>query len=171
MGMDSARLSAREKQPGHDRTFEASEANFIRAAQGCLNPELYEVVDHPSELRSCFPGLAGERDLGVVPEAAIISRVTGRRFFVEVKKQGPQGNAEERGFKHHTVQFYKVLHEIYGYRYHPFVTVWCESLATLPRYTRKAAFLMEPDNYLLWIDYDASILCDYLNARCRAWLD
>ena len=170
--MDSARLSAREKQPGHDRTFTTSETSFIDVAKECLDPDEYEVIDHPRELANLFPGeLAGDRDLGVVPEAAIISKRTGRRFFVEVKKQGDAGNADERACKHHTVQFYKCLHDRFGYPYHPFVTVMCESLATNPRYTRKALFLFEPKQYFLWADYDPEALCEYLRERCAEWID
>lgn len=171
-GMNSEKLSARAKQPGHDRTFEASERKFIEAAQRCLDPNEYEIVDHPRELADLFPDAGGvARSLGVVPEAAIISKRTGRRFFVEVKKQGDAGNADERACKHHTVQFYKTLQARYGYPYHPFTTVMCESLATNRRYTLKAGYLFEPDNYFLWVDYDLELLCQYLRQRCAAWLD
>jgi hypothetical protein len=171
-GMDSERLSARTKQPGHDRSFATSETNFIAAARECLDSEQYEILDHPRELANLFPGeLAGDRDLGVIPEAAIISKQTGRRFFVEVKKQGDAGNADERACKHHTVQFYKCLHERFGYDYHPFVTVMCESLALNPRYTRKAVYLFEPEQYCLWTNYSLEVLCQYLTDRCAEWLD
>lgn len=165
-GMDSARLSARKRQPGHDRSFVASESIFIEAARSVLDEARYVVEEQPRELRAIF----GD-GLGVQPEAVIISRATNRRFFIEVKKQGPQGNAEERAYKHHTVQFHRLLQSTYRYDYHPFVTVFCESLAVLPRYTVKIAHLIEPDHYLLWADYDRSLLEDYLNERCAAWLD
>ena len=168
-GMNAEKLAARAKQPGHDRTFRESEKNFIRAAQLILPQDTYKVVDHPPELRSIFADADGT--LGVVPEASIENLATGRKFFVEVKKQGPNGNAEERGFKHHTVQFYKVLNDIYGYDYHPFVTVWCENLATDRRYILKAQYLFEPDNYFLWKDYDHELLRAYLLGRCTAWLE
>jgi len=168
-GMNSEKLSARQRQPGHDQTFRASEQNFIEAAQLVLPAERYRVVDHPGDLRSIFPDATGA--LGVVPEASIENLRTGRKFFVEVKKQGPAGNAEERAFKHHTVQFYKVLHEMYGYDYHPFITVFCENLATDRQYVLKAKYLFEPDNYFLWRDYNLELLGGYLHARCAAWLD
>ena len=167
--MNSERLSARSRQPGHDKSFRASEENFITAAQSVLPSSKYRVVDHPSDLRSIFTDSSGS--LGVVPEASIENISTGRKFFVEVKKQGPAGNAEERAFKHHTVQFYKVLHEIYGSDYHPFITVWCENLATDRKYVLKAGYLFEPDNYFLWPNYDIDLLRTYLRARCAAWLD
>lgn len=167
--MNSARLSARERQPGHDRTFEASEANFIEAARACLDATRFDVVDKPRDLAGLFTDDEGS-PLGVVPEAAIVDLSTGRRFFVEVKKQGPAGNADERACKHHTVQFYSTLHDRYGYAYHPFVTVMCENLATDRRYTLKAKYYFEPDNYFLWVDYDRDALGEYLRGRCDDWL-
>jgi hypothetical protein len=168
-GMDSEKLSARTRQPGHDRTFAVSETNFIAAAHRCLDPKRYTIVDHPRELAAIFTDVAGT--LGLVPEASITSVSTGRKLFVEVKKQGPAGNADERACKHHTVQFYKTLRAAYGYDYHPYVTVFCESLATMRRYTLKAQYLFEPDQYFLWVDYDLDALCAYLRARCATWLD
>lgn len=170
MGMDSERLSARIQQPGHDRTFLTSEKTFIETAKLCLPQDEYIVDAQPRDLKSIF-SREEERDLGVKPEAKIESLRTGKKFFVEVKKQGPRGNAEERAFKHHTVQFYKTMHEVYGYDFHPYVTIFCESLAELPRYTRKFVYLCEPDQYFLWRGYDLDSLCEYLRARCREWLD
>lgn len=169
MGMDSKKLSERLRQPGHDQTFRTSETNFLKAARACLSGD-YDVIDKPRELSRCFSEEA-ETALGLQPEAAIVSKKTQRRFFVEVKKQGDRGNAEERALKHHTVEFYKLMNRLYGYDYHPYVTIWCESLANLERYTRKANYLFEKDQYFLWKDYDQDALCAYLNGRCRAWLD
>jgi hypothetical protein len=168
-GMDSAKLSARRKQPGHDVTFRVAENNFIIVAERVLDKRIYKVVDHPTDLSKIFKDEEGA--LGVVPEASIENQRTGKKFYVEVKKQGPIGNAEERAFKHHTAQFYKVLKKEFGYSYHPFVTVYCESLATDRKYTTKAKYLFEPDNYFLWKDYDEKLLKQYLQARCTKWLD
>jgi hypothetical protein len=171
MGMDSQKLSARLRQPGHDRTFRESEENFIRAARECLDPEVYDVIPNPDDLIKIFRGVEGARDLGVRPEAAIINKRTGRRFFVEVKKQGARGNAEERAAKHHTVQFYETLKSAFGYDFHPYVTIFCQDLATDARYTTKFPYLYEPDHYLLWVDYDLELVCLFLRERCAAWLD
>ena len=167
--MNSKRLSERKKQPGHDRSFRTSEKNFIAAAEEVLDLNRYAVDDHPKDLQALFSDSEGT--LGIIPEASITSLKTGRKFFVEVKKQGDGGNAEERAFKHHTVQFYKTLQERFGYSYHPFVTVFCENLATDRRYTLKFEHLIEPDNYFLWSEYDQEILEVYLNERCEEWLD
>lgn len=170
MGMDSERLSKRDKQPGHDRTFLTSEANFVDEARACLDASKYVVAKNPTDLKYCLSPKA-EGGLGINPEASITSKATGRRFFVEVKKQGPRGNAEERACKHHTVQFYRLMQRMYSYDYHPYVTIFCESLAVDRRYTAKFVHLFEPDNYFLWVDYDPGALCDFLRGRCAAWLD
>ncbi|MDE0667551.1 MAG: MunI family type II restriction endonuclease, partial [bacterium] len=177
-GMDSARLSRREKQPGHDRTFEESERNFIEVARKCLDRDEYSVEASPKDLRDLFagpepPDLSPRRarPLGIELEAVIVSKRTGRRLYVEVKKQGDRGNAEERACKHHTVQFYNTMKERFGYDYHPVVTVFCEALATNPRYTRKFPYYFEKDQYFLWLDYDPELLCTFLTERCSEWLD
>jgi hypothetical protein len=128
------------------------------------------VTANPVDLKTVFKSETAN-DLGINPEASITSPRTKRTFFVEVKKQGSRGNAEERAAKHHTVQFYKTLSNVYGYTYHPYVTIFCESLATLPRYTTKFAHLYEPDQYFLWVDYNLEPLRNYLIERCAAWLE
>lgn len=95
-----------ERQPGDDQTFRVSEGNFVQTARGCLDPAKYVIEPQPRVLADVFAA-GDETPLGVIPEVMIRSRETGRMLFVEVKKQGPRGNAEERSYKHHTVQFYK----------------------------------------------------------------
>jgi hypothetical protein len=173
-GMNSSKLSARARQPGHDQSFRESEANFDEIARDLLRrrfPHEFRVSTQGNELDDVF-GMNPEtgRTLGVRPEATITHIRSGRSLFVEVKKQGPAGNAEERACKHHTIQFAKVLRERFGWDYHPFVTVFCDSLAVDPRYTVKFASLFEPENYVLWVDYDPNILENYLVARATQWL-
>ncbi len=100
----------------------------------------------------------------------IESKKTGRKLFIEVKKQKGGGNAEERACKHHTVQFYKTMKELYGYDYHPFVTVFCDALAEKRRYTQKFPYLIEPTNYFLWIGYRFDTLKFFLEGRAKDWL-
>lgn len=165
MGMNSERLSQRSRQPGHDRTFRTSEQNFVRALGEILDPMEWLVVDHPRDLARMFAGR-----YGVVPEASITYKPTGRVMYFEVKKQGPAGNADERAAKHHTVQFYKELHAVTGLDYHPFVTVMCESLATLERYTIKHPYFFEPDHYFCWVDYDLDQLADFVSHIATKWM-
>jgi hypothetical protein len=169
--MDSKKLSARPKQPGHDQTYLASEQNFIKAARACLDQAVYEVVEKPRDLLDLFPSDGEGKPLGVWPEAAIIRRDNGKRFYVEVKKQGDRGNAEERACKHHTVQFQKTLKRRMGYDFHPYVTIFCERLAKSARYTQKFPYFFEQDHYLLWVDYRLDVLRAFLARRCAKWLD
>lgn len=163
--MDSRKLSARAKQPGHDRTFRTSEANFIEALREILDASEWQIEDRPRTLSRMIAGR-----YGVIPEASITYRPTGRVMFFEVKKQGPAGNADERACKHHTVQFYKELQGVTGLDYHPFVTVMCESLATLDRYTVKHPFYFEEDHYFLWAGYDLDLLADFIARVADRWL-
>ena len=169
--MDSKRLSARAKQPGHDRTFTTSEANFVAALRMILDAERYEVIDHPKDLLGLF-GIGAGRDLGIRPEASIRNRETGRILYFEVKKQGDAGNAEERAFKHHTVQFYKTMQSFTRMPYHAYCTIFCESLATNPRYTTKFRFLIEPGHYFLWANYELEPLRRFiLDEICVRFLE
>ncbi|OQB95225.1 MAG: hypothetical protein BWX84_00006 [Verrucomicrobia bacterium ADurb.Bin118] len=165
MGMDSKKLSARLKQPGHDRTFRASETNFVKALGMLLPKDEWIIRDHPGDLRQLISGR-----YGVVPEASIEYRPTGRKVYFEVKKQGPAGNADERACKHHTVQFYAVMRAHTGYSYHPFVTIMCDSLATDERYTTKHPAYFEPDQYFCWVDYDLDALSAFIEKLRQQWL-
>lgn len=164
-GMNSEKLSQRTKQPGNDRTFENSENKFSTFLKENLDHNLYEVEIQPKELLKCFSGI-----YGVKPEASIRNKKTGKRIFIEVKKQGDAGNAEERVCKHHTKKFYDLMHKQYGYDYHPFVAVFCEKLATSSRYTVKFQDLLETTNYCLWKNYDKEILKNSVNEWLK-WLD
>lgn len=165
VGMNSARLSARARQPGHDRTFRTSEVNFIEALEVILDVSEWDIRDHPADLRRLIAGR-----YGIVPEASITYRPTGKTMYFEVKKQGPAGNADERAAKHHTVEFYKRLKAYTGYDYHPFATVMCESLATDDRYTIKHPYFFEEDHYFCWAHYDVDILADYIARIADRWL-
>lgn len=171
-GMNSTKLAARSRQPGHDQDWKDSETDFIKVAKQALDADKYEVIPKPDDLRDLFPKKKGDkRDLGIVPEALIRNKITGKKFFVEVKRQKDGGNAEERACKHLTVQFYKTMHEKFGYDFHPYVTIMCDALAKKPIYVRKHPFYFEKNQYFNWVDYEPSILESYLKARCAEWLD
>lgn len=165
MAMDSEKLTARIRQPGHDRSFVKSETLFIGALREILDDEDWEIVDHPRDLAKIISG-----KYGVVPEASIRHRGTGNVMYFEVKKQGPAGNADERACKHHTVQFYKELHKVTQLDYHPFATIMCQNLATDVRYTLKHPFYFEEDHYFLWVDYDIASLKAYIEKLAAQWL-
>lgn len=159
-------LQNRKKQPGHDQSYRKSENDFSKAAKKALNKRRYRIVDKPKDLQHLFEDGEG-RPLGLKPELLIENVKTGRKFFVEVKKQGPNGNADERAMKHHTKHFYSVMKTRYRYRYHPFIAIFCENLAKDRRYTLKIPYFIEPDHYFLWKDYDYPSLATYLRRRCK----
>jgi hypothetical protein len=112
------------------------------------------------------------RDLGIRPEASIRNRTTGRVMYFEVKKQADKGNAEERAYKHHTVQFYKTLKAFTRMPYHAYCTIFCERLAVNPRYTTKFRSLIEPGHYFLWADYEIEPMRRFiLDEVCARFLE
>jgi len=172
VGMDSGKLSARAKQPGHDRSFEESETNFVDALEYILtrspwagNRSDWRIEAQPRDLLKIIDGR-----FGVKPEASITYVPTGRKIYFEVKKQNENGNADERACKHHTVQFYKELHELFGYDYHPYVTIMCDSLGTSDRYVTKHPFYYEEDHYFCWVGYKVEQLDHFISHISRRWL-
>lgn len=139
--------------------------NFSEALREILPGADWQVEDHPRDLAKIIGGR-----YGVVPEASVTYKPTRRKLYFEVKKQGPAGNADERACKHHTVAFYKLLHDHTGYDYHPFVTVMCENLATDERYTLKHPAYFEEDHYFCWVDYDLELLRRFVVDRVERWL-
>lgn len=163
--MDSKRLSLRAKQPGHDVTYRLSELTFAESLRRILRGPDWEIYEKPGHLKKIICGR-----YGIVPEVGIRYVPTNRWLFFEVKKQGGSGNAEERAAKHHTVQFYKELNELFHYDYHPFVTIMCEALATEEKYTLKHKFYFEPDHYFCWVDYDFDGLQTFILRIVDMWL-
>lgn len=161
-------LRTRTRQPGHDLAWRAAETRFSAAARALL-PDRYVVEDKPADLRGFYA--SGPRQLGLEPEAKILDTVTGRYVYVEVKRQGRHGNAEERAYKHHTPGFVRRLAELTGLEYHSYVTVFCEDLATLRRYTMKIAAHLDAPHYLLWARYDPLVLADWLDELRDRFLD
>jgi hypothetical protein len=128
------------------------------------------VEDKPTDLVSLFARIGGGRAYGVIPEASVVGIKTGRKLFFEVKKQGKSGNADERACKHHTVQFYRTLHEKLGYDFHPFFTVFCEDLATDIRYCSKHPYFFEPGQYFCWDGYNPDNLRAWIEGLCKKHL-
>ena len=130
-----------------------------------LDKSEWRVVEKPRELLKIISGR-----FGIQPDASIEYLPNGRKLYFEVKKQEDSGNAEERACKHHTAQFQKEIHELFGYSYHPFTFIACDKLATLERYTVKYPFYFEPDHYFCWVDYDLDALADYIARIADRWL-
>lgn len=155
-------LKNRHRQPGDVQTWRPSENAACTALQLLLGPR-YLVEAKPADLRDFYASNSGETPLGLEPEAKITDLRTGRYFYVEVKRQGRQGNAEERAYKHHTTVFVRRLAERTGLPYHAFVTVFCDDLAKLRRYTAKYSHHIEAGWYVCWADYDLRHLASFLD--------
>lgn len=157
------RLRNRATQPGDVHTWRPSETASVAAMQLLLGAR-YDVEFKPKDLRDFYhDGSDGETALGIEPEAKITDTVTGRYIYVEVKRQGPQGNAEERAYKHHSSVFEERLQERTRLPYHAFVTVFCEELASMRRYTAKYPSHIRGGWYLCWEHYDLALLADFLD--------
>lgn len=168
--MASAHLSARTRQPGHDRSFTRSEQACADACRQLL-PASFTLTEQPRDLADLY-GINPDtgRALGVVPELKLTNTATGRYLYLEVKKQGRYGNAEERAAKHYTAPFIAAVAARSGLDYHPFATVFCDALATDGRYTAKLPFLVPDGHRLLWAGYQTQLLHDFLTAWRSAHL-
>lgn len=158
-------LRGRARQPGHDRQFETAEQAFLTMARSVLPDDEFVVQGQPADLRSFYG------QLGLRPDAKVTHLGTGRYVFVEVKRQGDKGNAEERAYKHHTMRFARELAAHTGFDYHAYVTVFCGSLAQLPRYTTKIPLHIEDGHFLLWRDYRRDLLEGFLTQVTGRLLD
>lgn len=95
---------------------------------------------------------------------------TGRYVYVEVKRQGEHGNAEERVYELFAPTFMRRVAERTGLDYHPFVAVFCDDLATHPRYLVRFAAHLDEGTYLCWADADPALLAGFLDNLCGRWL-
>jgi hypothetical protein len=161
--MSREHLSAREKAPGDDTAGRDAEGYFLKGAELAF-PTYFIIEDHPRDLDDIY----GE--YGVVPEAKITNPRTGRFLFIEVKRQGMSGNAEERAYKHYAPGFIRLLKERYDLPYHPFATIFCEDLAWDPRYTDKIQSSLDYPHYLFWEDYAEDLMAEWVDHVREAWL-
>lgn len=156
----AATLRKRKKQPGHDQTFRKSKSKVAEEITACLDPNLYEIRAEPSDLMNIFGPSSG-----VIPNFRIRHKVTGNVLYLDIKKQGNQGNAEERAFRFYTTRFQELVHERLRLPYHPFVTIFCEGLAEHPRYADRIQGYMENGTYLLWRQYNPDLLRNFLQTK------
>jgi hypothetical protein len=80
------------------------------------------------------------------------------------------GNRSSSGLS--ALQFYKTLQMFTRMPYHAYCTIFCERLATNPRYTTKFKFLIEPRHYFLWVDYELEPLRSFImDEVCARFLE
>jgi len=161
--VDSRRLSLRKIQPGHVRTFTKSEDAFHAVATTFQDIEGITVERQPTSLSRFYVAEGETHRFGLRPEEEILHVPSGRRLFFEVKNQGPRGNAEERAYRHHTIEFQTRLMALFRLDYHPYFTIFTGNLATDDRYTLKFRYHIEAGHYFLWTDYTTQAGWDALH--------
>jgi hypothetical protein len=165
-------LKVRQKQPGHDRTFKKSETQLENVLIGSIEPTIFHVETQPKDLLHIFKNTKNipnaKASYGIRPELLIRCRSNNKPLYIEVKKQGKGGNAEERACKHHTIQFQKILRQHLQIDYNPIVTIFCEKLATQGKYLVKHAGYFEEGTYFCWPDYDdTQVLLNFIEKKIR----
>ena len=160
-------LRNREVQPGSDRSFETSEASVLEVVERVLEnyPELTLTAQGRYKI---FPMYSRGY---IKPEFTISNNETCQVMNFEVKKQGDRGNAEERVYKLFTPKFSKAMKKFFNVDYHPFKAIFCESLATMDRYTGKFDVYLDDDDYFLWQDYEnEKDLANYIDGVIQEYL-
>lgn len=140
----SSYLSERTIQPGTDNTGIPSENDLCQCLRKILLQDEWVVTEQPDDLLHIF-GRYGLR-----PDAKIENTRTHKVLYLEVKYQGPRGNAEERAgklFTHHFVEWCKTVTRM---PYHAYAIIFTGNLATDRRYVEKFKFFYDEDEYLCW---------------------
>ena len=142
----SATIAVKGKKPG----VRAGRMIEITDTKG---KPLYTVEEHPSDLRDIYGrNTVTNRPQGLLPELKITDAKTKRFMYFEVKEQGVQGNAHERGYKLFTAKFTKVLKERTKLPYHAYTIVMYKSLSKERRYLTEFQHQLEPNQYILGED-------------------
>jgi hypothetical protein len=154
------------------RSWTTAEQQLAVLARALL-PATYAVSVHPRDLQHWYHRDTADtgRSSGLIPDLKITDLLTGNYLFVEVKRQGGTGNAQERMYKPYTAKFVTELGGYTGLNYHPFVTVLCDNLATDGRYRRQITAHVPDGQLLFWTGYDVAGLARYLDRVRDGFLD
>ena len=133
----------------------------------------YKLREKPDDLRRIYGGARGG---GVVPDFSITNEETGRKIFIEVKRQGPGGNAHERAGKYFAPGLAKEGRKkgklpdgVF-----PFFLVFADSLASDDRYQREITKWFNEElakHFLLWKDRSPELLERFFEENMRPVLD
>ena len=119
-----------------ERAFDAIMQNYVIDTD-------YEYEYKPKDLRGIYglqpSGRRGEQPHGILPEAVIRSKTTGRAVYVEVKRQRAAGNAHERACKYFApgiiASARAIARQPEGII--PFWWIFTNGIATDPRYVQE----------------------------------
>lgn len=96
-----------------------------------------------------------------VPDFSLVQN--NLAVFFELKRQMGRGNAHERLYKLFTEKRVREVTTAFELEQYPVYGVLCDSLATDLRYTREFEQTLDPENYLLWIDYRPHLLVNFID--------
>ncbi len=169
----SRALSARDKWQDRAGVDAArSEVVFLEVMRDVVLPEFgnYLLVEKPGDMNKIY----GKR--GITPDFSIANPETGRKIFVEVKRQGPEGNAHERAGKYFAPGIVKEARRIGNLSAgeFPFFMVFTGNLATDERYRPEITKWFNKElaaHFLLWKNWDPKILRKFFAKNMRPVLD
>ena len=136
----------------------------------------YEYQRKPSGLRGIYGSLQSGNPHGIIPEAVIRNKATGRALYVEVKRQRAAGNAHERACKYFAPGIISSAQAIANQPSSviPFWWIFTNGIATDPRYVQEIThwFLGIEPHLFLWQDLnDYAPLIDHFERHIAPLLD
>lgn len=133
-----------------ERAFDAIMRNYVIDTD-------YEYESKPNDLRGIYgsqPGRGSGKPHGILPEAVIRNKTTGRAVYIEVKRQRAAGNAHERACKYFAPGIIESARALANQPKGtiPFWWIFTNGIATDPRYVQEIThwFRGIEGNLLLW---------------------
>ena len=147
-GRDNWQADSAVKSSEAERAFDAIMLNYLFGTD-------YEYRRKPQDLKAIYgKNPYTGRPHGIVPEAVIRSRITGRAIYVEVKRQGNEGNAHERACKYFAPGIVASTREIARQpdTILPFWWIFTNGIATDAKYVQEIMHWFQgiENNVLLW---------------------
>jgi hypothetical protein len=156
-------LANRSSQPGDSLIWRRPEEEVFNVLQKVFADN--EITNHPT-----IKNLFGSKSLQ--PDFKITNKESGRHFYVEVKYQGPRGNAHERLYKHYCPGVAESYLSKCGSTF-KIITICTGHLAVLPKYIdeiRCIVGLDNMDNVFFWTPYNTENLIEFLLTKKADWI-
>ena len=131
----------------------------------------YKLRKRPDDLNRIYGG-----DHGIFPDFSITNENTGRKIFIEVKRQGPEGNAHERAGRYFAPGLVKEGRKkgklpdgVF-----PYFLIFTANLASDDGYRREITKWFNEElkeHFLLWKDWSPDLLEKFFEENMRPVLD
>jgi hypothetical protein len=125
--------------------------------------------------RIFIQGPAGKvAQCGCIPDVKIISKKSGKAYFLECKAQKDEGNAQERACKYATPSFLRAIQEKMEVDYHPIGYLFSGQLVNKRKYILELqlSFGFAADHLLLWKpERPADVLVGWFERTIRPLLE